>query len=79
MVAGKTWEESVDYCFEHAGIPAVITTLLLVVGYPVLMLADVGSVVSFGLLTSVAAAAALFGDLILLPLLLRLLPGKMSR
>jgi predicted RND superfamily exporter protein len=78
-VAGKTWEESVDYCFEHAGIPAVITTLLLVVGYPVLMLADVGSVVSFGLLTSVAAAAALFGDLILLPLLLRLLPGKMSR
>ena len=53
--------------------------LLLVVGYPVLMLADVGSVVSFGLLTTVAAAAALFADLVVLPLLLRLVPGRIDR
>ena len=77
--AGKSWDESVDYCFRHAGLPAVITTLLLVVGYPVLMLADVGSVVSFGLLTTVAAAAALFADLVVLPLLLRLVPGRIDR
>jgi predicted RND superfamily exporter protein len=77
--AGLSWEESVTKVFRLAGIPAVITTLLLVVGYPVLMLAEVGSVVSFGLLTSVAATAAIFGDLILLPLLLRLVPGKITQ
>ena len=75
---GKSWEESVAHCFQHAGLPATITTFLLMLGYPVLMLADVGSVVSFGLLTTVAAAAALFADLIVLPLLLRLAPRKMA-
>ena len=68
---GLDWEASVERTFENAGIPAVITTLLLMVGYPILMLADVKTVVSFGLLTSVAAAAALFGDLVILPLLLK--------
>ena len=68
---GLNWEDCITRTFEHAGIPAVTTTLLLVVGYPVLMLADVKTVVAFGLLTSVAAAAALLADLVLLPLLLR--------
>jgi uncharacterized protein len=68
---GLTWEDALERTFEHAGIPAVITTLLLVAGYPVLMLADVATVVAFGLLTSVAAAAALLADLVLLPLLLK--------
>ncbi len=68
---GLSWEDSLARTFEHAGIPAVTTTLLLVVGYPVLMLAEVKTVVAFGLLTTVAAAAALLADLVLLPLLLR--------
>ncbi len=68
---GQTWEEALSSTFAGAGAPAFLTTLLLVVGYPVMMLADVETVVAFGLLTTVAAAAALFGDLVLLPLLLR--------
>ncbi|HIB01930.1 MAG TPA: hypothetical protein EYO31_08755 [Phycisphaerales bacterium] len=71
-LSGKTWEDCVSYTFDHAGVPAVITTLLLLVGYPVLMLADASSVFYFGLLTSISAVAALYADLVLLPLLLRL-------
>jgi uncharacterized protein len=69
--AGKSWEEALHSTLRGAGAPAFLTTLLLVVGYPVMMLADVKTVVAFGLLTTVAAIAALFGDLVLLPLLLR--------
>lgn len=68
---GLDWEGCLERTFEHAGVPAVITTGLLLVGYPLLMLADVKTVVAFGLLTSVAAAAALLGDLVILPLLLK--------
>jgi predicted RND superfamily exporter protein len=68
---GMDWDGALEQTFEHSGVPAVITTLLLLVGYPVLMLAEVKTVVAFGLLTSIAAAAALFGDLVLLPLLLK--------
>ncbi len=68
---GMSWEDAVAYTHRHAGVPAVVTTLLLVIGYPVLMLADVKTVVAFGLLTTVAAAAALYADLVVLPLLLR--------
>jgi len=73
---GLDWEASVAYTHRHAGVPAVVTTLLLVIGYPVLMLADVKTVVAFGLLTSVAAVAALYADLIILPLLLRWFPRR---
>lgn len=73
---GLDWEAAVAHTHRHAGIPAVVTTLLLVIGYPVLMLADVKTVFAFGLLTSVAAVAALYADLILLPLLLRWFPRR---
>jgi len=75
-VDGMTWAEAVEHTHRHAGLPAVLTTLLLVLGYPVLMLAQVKTVISFGLLTTVAAAAALFADLVILPLLLRAWPSR---
>jgi len=71
-----SWSEAVAYTFEHAGRPAVITTLLLVAGFPILMLAQVKTVFYFGLLTTIAAIAALFADLFILPLLLRLFPAR---
>jgi predicted RND superfamily exporter protein len=74
--AGKSWDECLDYCYKHAGVPAVITTLLLVVGFPVLMLAQVKTVFFFGLLTTIAAVAALFSDLFALPLLLKVWPHR---
>ena len=73
---GASWREALRRTYEHAGHPAVITTVLLLAGYPVLMLADVKTVVYFGLLTTVAAAAALYGDLIVLPLLLKVRGGR---
>jgi hypothetical protein len=65
------WEEALDYSYDRAGRPAVITSILLVAGYAVLMAGAGATVFYFGLLTTVAAVAALLGDLILLPLLLK--------
>jgi predicted RND superfamily exporter protein len=68
---GMDWEEALDYSYDRAGRPAVITSILLVAGYAVLMAGAGATVFYFGLLTTVAAVAALLGDLILLPLLLK--------
>ncbi len=73
---GLAWEEAVAHTFDHAALPAVLTTVLLVIGYPVLLLAEVKTVIAFGLLTTVAAVAALFADLVVLPLLLRAFPAR---
>jgi uncharacterized protein len=70
-VRGLSWEGAVEYAFRHAGRAALITTIVIVGGFPVLMLAGVKTVVYFGLLTTVAAIAALVADLFLLPLLLK--------
>ena len=60
---GLSWRQGVDYTFEHAGKPAFVTTILLGVGFPILMFAQVTTVFYFGLLTTIAAFAALFADL----------------
>ena len=73
---GLSWSQCLEHTLQRAGRAAVVTTLLLVTGFPVLMAADVATVVDFGLLTTVAALAALFADLILLPLTLRLWPKR---
>jgi len=68
---GMDWEEALDYSYDRAGRPAVITSILLVAGFAVLMAGASATVFYFGLLTTVAAVAALLGDLVLLPLLLK--------
>jgi len=68
---GLGWEEALTYTYDRAGRPAVITSILLVAGYAVLMAGAGATVFYFGLLTTVAAVAALMGDLVLLPLLLK--------
>ncbi len=73
---GKSWAEVLQSTYAKAGSPAITTTLVLVLGYPVLMLAGVKTVVYFGLLTTISALAALYGDLIILPLVLRIWPPK---
>ncbi|MCH2597337.1 MAG: ATP-binding cassette domain-containing protein, partial [Pirellulales bacterium] len=60
---GLWWQEALDYTFERAGVPATVTTLLLLIGYPVLLLASVSTVFYFGLLTTLAAVAALYADM----------------
>ncbi len=73
---GLNWEGCMEYAFGHAGKAALITTVIIMGGFPVLMLAGVKTVFYFGLLTTVAAAAALVADLFLLPLLLKIWPPR---
>jgi predicted RND superfamily exporter protein len=68
---GMGWDDALVYAYDRAGCAAIITTILLVAGFAVLMAGSGSTVFYFGLLTSVAALAALLGDLVLLPLLLK--------
>ena len=74
-----SWEDCLKYTFERAGEPAAVTTVLLMVGFPVLMLAGVKSVVYFGLLTTIAAFAAIFADVVILPIILKFLRPSWDR
>ena len=76
---GLSWEDALDHTFAGAGRAAMVTSLLLVTGFPVLMLSKVTTVFAFGCLTTIAAIAALVGDIILLPLLLRVLRPKTDK
>ena len=58
-----------------AGRSVVVTSLVLALGFSVLLFASVQTVFAFGLLTALAALGALVGDLVLLPLALRLAYG----
>ncbi len=68
---GGDWSDHLDRAMREVGPAICITTLVLVAGYSVLLLADLVTVIYFGLLTIVAAAAAMIGEFLLLPLLLR--------
>lgn len=73
---GLCWEENVTYVYAHAGKAIFVTTLLLLIGFPIMLLSQLKSVFYFGLLTSIAAISAFIADLFLLPLLLRYIPNK---
>ena len=73
---GLDWSGALTFTFERAGIAAGITTILLALGFPILMFASLKTVFYFGLLTTVSALAALFADLFILPLLLRMWPPR---
>ncbi|MFP4597770.1 MAG: efflux RND transporter permease subunit [Persicimonas sp.] len=71
---GLGWEECLRRVLGEVGPAICITSLLLVAGFSILMAAELGTVVYFGLLTVVATLATFVGDLIMLPLLLKLWP-----
>ncbi|QJX45555.1 MMPL family transporter [Hymenobacter taeanensis] len=54
----------------HVGPTIVLTSAVLFGGYAVMMLASLQTVFLFGLLTSLSIAAALYGEVIIFPLLL---------
>lgn len=60
----------------HIGRIIVVSSFILCAGYLVLLLASIKTVVYFGLLTFVAVFGALIGDIVLLPMLLKLLTKK---
>ena len=67
----SSFSDAINKTQFHIGRIVVISSVVLCVGYLVLLLASMKTVVYFGLLTFVAVSAALIGDIILLPLLLK--------
>ena len=61
--------------FGEIGRPIVLTSVVNCAGFGILFLSDFLPMSHFGLLSSVAMVAALIGDLVLLPNLLRLFDG----
>jgi predicted RND superfamily exporter protein len=67
----SSYSDAIIKTQSHIGRIVVISSILLCAGYLVLLLASIKTVVYFGLLTFIAVFAALIGDIILLPLLLK--------
>jgi hypothetical protein len=66
---GKTIEEAVREVARASGVAVVSTSIVFCVGFGVVAFAGASSIANVGLLTAVAIATALFGDLWLLPAL----------
>ena len=69
---GLSYNECIRFAFKSCGRAAVTTSVLLFLGYAIMLFASVKSVASFGSLTAMAAVFALIGDLMLLPILLKI-------
>jgi uncharacterized protein len=67
-------EEAVTNTFKQVGTPLVISTLVFFGGFLVLVPSSFVPISYFGLLSGLAVLAALVGDLLLLPALLKALP-----
>jgi uncharacterized protein len=67
-------EEAVTQTFRHVGTPLVISTLVFFGGFLVLVPSSFVPISYFGLLSGLTVLAALVGDLLLLPALLKALP-----
>lgn len=71
-LAGRRVEEALRRTTLGAGHAIIVTSVLLIVGFGVLATDDLTSTRHFGVLSSVTMAAAVLGDLFLLPALLKL-------
>lgn len=67
---GCSVSKSIEHTLQTSGKAMIITSLLLILGYSVLVLASVKSVIFMGLLIAVTMLSALACDLFLLPALL---------
>ncbi|MCH8122095.1 MAG: MMPL family transporter [Bacteroidetes bacterium] len=70
LTASLSPDDALTKTVAHVGRSIVFTSIVLAFGFSILMLAGVKTVFYFGLLTSIAVVGALFGDLVLLPLVL---------
>ncbi len=70
---GKSFEEAIRDAHGSVGLAMVLANIALVAGFSTLVISDFMPTVHFGLLVSVAMLGGLAGNLISLPILLRLL------
>eukprot|EP00913_Durusdinium_trenchii_P035232 g32962.t1 len=68
---GVETEEAVSATVREIGRPIVMTSIVNCLGFAIFILSDFRPMFHFGFLTSIAMVAALLGDLVLLPSLLR--------
>lgn len=68
---GFSTEKAIQNAQRKVGEVIMLSSLLLMVGFSLMMLASLKTVFYFGLLSVISVLAALLGDLILLPLLLK--------
>jgi predicted RND superfamily exporter protein len=73
---GHTIYESIDMAHQSAGRAAVFATLSLVVGFSALWFSQFIPLVYFGALVGLTMVGGMLGNLILLPLLLRMWSGE---
>lgn len=71
--AGKTVSESLAEVQHSVGLAMVFSTLALIIGFSVLSSSDFVPTIYFGTLVSLTMLGGLLGNLIILPLLLRLI------
>ena len=69
---GEPVDAAVYDTFAEIGRPIVLTSVVMCLGFAMFLLSDFRPMYHFGLLGSIAMIAALVGDLVLLPCLLRL-------
>lgn len=65
--------------FQQVGRPVVLTSIVFAAGFSIFLLSSFLPLYQFGLLATLAMAAALVGDLILLPSLLRTFDRRSSK
>ncbi len=70
--AGADVEDAIQKTFRGAGHAIILTSILLILGFGVLAFSSLTSTYFFGLLACVTMAAAIIGDLFILPALLQL-------
>jgi uncharacterized protein len=68
---GHNQESALRETFQHIGRPMLLTTVVHVAGFTILLATDFLPLYHFGLLASVAMIAALIGDTVMLPNLLK--------
>ena len=70
--AGKSCKEAVGLMLRRTGPACLLTSLTTVIGFGSLLLSQTPSVQQFGLCAALGSALALFADLLVLPILIRL-------
>ncbi len=70
---GESVSIALDETVRHIGRPIVLTSLVHVVGFAIFLLTDFVPLFHFGVLAGVAMLAAIVGDLVLLPCLLKVI------
>jgi uncharacterized protein len=72
---GLDLDTALHETFEHIGRPVVLTGVVFIAGFMIFMLSDFLPLYYFGLLATLAMIAAIAGDLLMLPCLLRTFDG----